>query len=167
MAGTADHDRRAAAPADQETSVPSRPPAIRTDDRPGITSDGRYVPRTGGGPPDPRAVIDDLRRRLRAEQEKTLNSVDAVLGAQAAAAQARAETQDVYYRLHVRETELAQLKELLDGSSDRFRTGAELETGARGGSAVEADTTEREPYPMPGEALRILVGSILRAAGLR
>lgn len=64
-------------------------------------------------PPDPRAIIDELRRRLRIEQEKSLNAHDAVLGARAMAAQAKAETQEVFHRLHVRETELNQLKELL------------------------------------------------------
>lgn len=76
------------------------------------------APRLVGAPPDPRDVIEQLRDRLRGEQEKTLNAVDAVLGAQAAAAQAKAETREVYHRLHVRERELEQLKELLEQVDD-------------------------------------------------
>ena len=87
-------------------------------DRPGIESDGRYARPNDEPPPDPRAIIDDLRRRLRVEEEKSLNAVDAVLGARAAAAQAKADAQETFYRLHVRETELAQLKELLVGPDE-------------------------------------------------
>ena len=60
-----------------------------------------------------RSLVADLRRQLRAERERSLNATDRVLGAQAEAAQARAEIKELQYRLHVRETELAQAKELL------------------------------------------------------
>ncbi len=132
------------------------PPARRAvDDQPQIESDGRLAGPAQGAPPDPRTVIDDLRRRLRAEQEKSLNSIDAVLGAQAAAAQAKAETQEVFYRLHVRETELEQLKELL---ADENRALSSFDGGpaaAPGGSADEE--------PTPAVAARMLLSSIKRA----
>jgi hypothetical protein len=81
----------------------------------GASSSGQASdePIVVGAPPDPRDVIDDLQLRLQLEQEKSLNALDAVLGAQAAAAQAKAETREVFHRLHVREQELTQLKELL------------------------------------------------------
>ncbi len=113
-------------------------------------------------PPDPRAVIEDLRRRLRAEQEKSLNAADAVLGARAVAAQARAETQEIYYRLHVTETELNRLKELLAVES------AERSDGSEGARSVEAEVETEEPRPPAvGEAVRILVGALTRRAGWR
>lgn len=107
-------------------------------DRPRIDSDGRSQEPRNEAPPDPRAVIEDLRHRLRVEEEKSLNAADAVLGARAAAAQAKAETQDVFYRLHVRETELAQLKELIAGQ-------------------------EVIPEPTPSSAARTLLASVKRA----
>ncbi len=60
------------------------------------------------------AEVARLRRQLRAERERSLNATDRVLGAQAEAAQARAEIKELQYRLHVREAELAQAHELLD-----------------------------------------------------
>lgn len=56
----------------------------------------------------------ELRRQLRAERERSLNATDRVLGAQAEAAQARAQIKELEYVLHVREAELDRLKELLD-----------------------------------------------------
>lgn len=109
--------------------------------------DERPLEVLNDAPPDPRTVIDDLRRRLRIEQEKALNAVDAVMGARAAAAQAKAETQDVFYRLHVRETELNQLKELL----------AEMEGKSVVGRGLGADA------PKPAEAARTLLTSVKRA----
>lgn len=113
--------------------------------------DERPLEVLNDAPPDPRSVIDDLRRRLRIEQEKALNSVDAVMGARAAAAQAKAETQDVFYRLHVRETELNQLKELL----------AEMEQKAPGGRGTGADAAK------PAEAAKALLSSVKRAVAER
>ncbi len=101
-------------------------------DKPRIESDGRYAKPNEEPPPDPRAVIEDLRRKLRAEQEKSLNSVDAVMGARAAAAQAKAETQETFYRLHVRETELAQLKELMAEQNQPAATPGPSSTGSPG-----------------------------------
>lgn len=113
--------------------------------------DSRPLEVLNDAPPDPRAVIDDLRRRLRVEQEKALNAVDAVLAARAAAAQARAETQEVFYRLHVRETELNQLKELL----------VELEGRLDDENGPETET------PTPSEAARTLLSSVRRAVAER
>ncbi len=125
----AEHDERRSQPPmllgdrrDDQTGSPVDP-----GDRPRIESDGRYAKPNEEPPPDPRAVIEDLRRKLRAEREKSLNATDAVLGARAAAAQAKAETQEIYYRLHVRETELAQLKELMAAQADEERDAAQGE----------------------------------------
>lgn len=107
---------------------------------------------TEAGPPttvegDPRIIIDRLQQRWREEREQRLNAVDALVGAEAAVAQAKAETEDVLYRLHVRETELEQSSALL----------AELE--ARG---LRADPTVADAAR---NLLRALVRSARRAAG--
>jgi hypothetical protein len=65
-------------------------------------------------PADPEATIADLRRQLRRERERAINATDRVLGAQAEAAQARAEIKELQYRLHVREAELVQARELVE-----------------------------------------------------
>lgn len=120
MTDRTEHEERRAQPPMLLGDRPGDQPGHQVDpgDRPRIESDGRYAKPNDEPPPDPRAVIEDLRRKLRAEQEKSLNATDAVLGARAAAAQARAETQETYYRLHVRETELAQLKELMAAQAE-------------------------------------------------
>ncbi len=64
------------------------------------------------------AEVARLRRQLRAERERSLNATDRVLGAQAEAAQARAEIKELQYRLHVREAELAHANELLGQESE-------------------------------------------------
>ncbi len=138
----------AQAGADGQPGHHQRSGAVPSDggDRLWIQPEGRPIEVVNDTPPDPRAVIEDLRRSLRAEQEKTLNSVDAVMGARAAAAQAKAETQEVFYRLHVRETELAQLKELL------------AESGVLDG---------RSNAPSPSAAARTLLSSVKRAVSDR
>ena len=70
---------------------------------------------TGSGNGDEAA----LRRELAEAKERNLNAVDALIGAEAAAAQARQDIDDIFHRLDRRESELRQLKELL---------GFELET---------------------------------------
>ena len=137
--------------------------ATTGSDRPRIASEGRFVGPAESTPPDPRAVIDDLRRRLRIEQEKSLNSVDAVLGARAVAAQAKAETQEILYRLHVRETELEQLKELVveRGSPGRPDPGFDPGAGRHHGEHPTG-----EP-PSPAAALRQLLGAIRRSVARR
>ena len=85
----------------------------RRSDPPKISSEGRFPLPDDDQPPDPRLVIEDLRRKLRLEKERSLNATDAVMGARAAAAQAQAESQELFYRLHVKETEIDQLRELL------------------------------------------------------
>ncbi len=54
-----------------------------------------------------------LHRRVAELEERNLNATDALIGAQAAAAQARREIDGIFHRLHVREQELQELKELL------------------------------------------------------
>ncbi len=66
-----------------------------------------------------RTVVAELRRQLQVERERSLNATDRVLAAQAEAAQARAEIKELQYRLHVRETELGQARELLAGAAER------------------------------------------------
>ena len=61
------------------------------------------------------AEVEDLRRRLRIERERSMNATDRVLGAQAEAAQARAEIKELYHRLHVREAEVTELRAMLGG----------------------------------------------------
>ena len=90
----------------------------RRSDPPKISSEGRFPLSDDDQPPDPRLVIEDLRRKLRLEKERSLNATDAVMGARAAAAQAQAESQELFYRLHVKETEIDQLKELLAERTD-------------------------------------------------
>lgn len=71
----------------------------------------------GAGPGDGNASareIAELRRQLLVERERSLNATDRVLGAQAEAAQARAQIKELEYVLHVREAELARLKERVD-----------------------------------------------------
>lgn len=85
---------------------------------------GRGLRRAVDSPADPVTDADlgtdcgddlvELRRLLQIERERSLNVTDRVLGAQAEAAQARAEIKELQYRLHVREAELANLTELLD-----------------------------------------------------
>ena len=65
------------------------------------------------------AELARLRHRLAEVEEQHLNATDALIGAEAAAAQARRDIDDIFHRLHVREQELKELKELL---------GFELET---------------------------------------
>lgn len=73
---------------------------------------------------DPQAVIADLRRQLRRERERALNATDRVLGAQAEAAQARAEIKELHHLVHVREVELAQLRELVETGGQGARNAA-------------------------------------------
>lgn len=54
-----------------------------------------------------------LRRRLAEVEEQNLNATDALIGAEAAATQARRDIDEIFHRLHVREQELKRLKELL------------------------------------------------------
>lgn len=68
---------------------------------------------------DDQNELIELRRRVAELEEQHLNDTDALIGAEAAAAQARRDIDDVFHRLHVRENELKELKELL---------GFELET---------------------------------------
>lgn len=68
---------------------------------------------------DDRNELSELRRRVAELEEQHLNDTDALVGAEAAAAQARRDIDDIFHRLHVREHELEELKELL---------GFELET---------------------------------------
>lgn len=68
---------------------------------------------------DDRDEVAELRRRVADLEERHLNDTDALIGAEAAAAQARRDLDDIFHRLHVREKELEALKELL---------GFELET---------------------------------------
>ncbi|MEL6984461.1 MAG: hypothetical protein AAFO29_18690 [Actinomycetota bacterium] len=58
--------------------------------------------------------VAELRRQLRAERERALNARDQMLGAQAEAAQTRAQIKELEYVLHVREAELATLKAQLE-----------------------------------------------------
>ena len=101
------------------------------------------MPSAAESVPDAAAVIEDLQRRLMVERETALNSVDAMLGARAKEAQAKAENKDLLYRLHVREAELMQLKELLDrdpkliGSGDADAVTAPGHDSTVGGEAVE------------------------------
>lgn len=94
-----------------------RPPSVERPSvrRPPVPAGPGDAIAVDAAPPtqDARAVIDELNRRLMVERETSLNSVDAVLGARAKEAQARAENKELLYRLHVREAELAQLKELM------------------------------------------------------
>ncbi len=156
MAGRNDGvDRRRPAP----MLIGETEPETSRSDRPRIASEGRFIGPADETPPDPRAVIDDLRRRLRIEQEKSLNSVDAVLGARAVAAQAKAETQEVLYRLHVRETELRQLKEILVEQQPTGETGLGDDAGSGGSGGVEP-----AGRPLgPGTAFRQLLGAIRRS----
>ena len=55
----------------------------------------------------------ELHRRVVEAEERNLNLADALVGAEAAAAQARRDIDDIFHRLHARETELKELKELL------------------------------------------------------
>jgi len=89
---------------------PDDGPEDGPDDGPDGVPDG--VPDDG----DPEA---ELRRRVAELEERHLNDVDALIGADAAAAHARRDIHEVFHRLHVREEELKELKELL---------GFELET---------------------------------------
>jgi hypothetical protein len=57
--------------------------------------------------------VSDLRRKLLAANERNLNAIDAVTGAEAAAAQAGKDIDGIFDRLHRREQELKALKELL------------------------------------------------------
>lgn len=89
------------------------------------------------------AEVARLRRQLLAERERSLNATDRVLGAQAEAAQARAEIRELEYRLHVREAELSQARQLLDLVDESPRSGVEQRTRAvartmvgRGGSVA-------------------------------
>lgn len=102
-----------------------------------------------GDEPDAREVIVDLRRRLAVEREVALNAVDAVLGAQAEAAQVRAENKELFYRLHVREVELEQLKELLGPAPHT--------AGSAEGSTAERDAAAGETGSDLGWAARSLV----------
>lgn len=76
------------------------------------------------------AEVARLRRQLLAERERSLNATDRVLGAQAEAAQARAEIRELEYRLHVREAELSQARQLLDLVDESPRSGVEQRTRA-------------------------------------
>jgi hypothetical protein len=118
--------------------------------------------------PDPGAVIEDLRRRLRAEQERSLNATDAMRGAKAEAAQARAEIRELHHRLHVREAELRALQELIADGAAGDGTGAfgPARTGAPTGQVAAGDGETAEG-PAPAQALRILAGSVARQLGLR
>ncbi len=75
--------------------------------------------------------LDELRRQLRAEREHSLNATDRVLGAQAEAAQARAEIKELQHRLHVREAEVAQLRAELAERQDPAGLAATTERLAR------------------------------------
>lgn len=55
----------------------------------------------------------ELHRRLAELEERHLNATDALIGAEAAVAQARRDIEEIFHRLHVRERELTELKELL------------------------------------------------------
>ncbi|MDH3299860.1 MAG: hypothetical protein OES24_05070 [Acidimicrobiia bacterium] len=57
--------------------------------------------------------LSRLRRRVAELEEQHLNATDAVIGAEAAAAQARRDIEDIFHQLHVREEELKELKGLL------------------------------------------------------
>ena len=107
-------------------TAPSAGPSTGRDRERPTGSGADPGPPAGDGPDGAPPEIDDLRRRLRIERERSLNATDRILGAQAEAAQARAEIKELYHRLHVREAELAQLRELL---TDRPPTGP---TGVRG-----------------------------------
>ncbi len=54
-------------------------------------------------------ALDRLEQLYRREREQRLNAVDALVGAQAELTQAKADNDDLFYRLHVRETELARV----------------------------------------------------------
>ncbi|MEM9561202.1 MAG: hypothetical protein AAGA93_01205 [Actinomycetota bacterium] len=87
---------------------------IKRDERIGSAPEQPTPPTQAGAadgqePPDPSAEADLLRRQLRRERERSLNATDRVLGAQAEAAQARAEIKELRYMLHVRNAELAEL----------------------------------------------------------
>ena len=69
---------------------------------------------SGSATRDDRVTIAELRRQLLAERERSLNATDRVLGAQAEAAQARAEIKELRYALHVRDAELARAEDLID-----------------------------------------------------
>jgi exonuclease VII small subunit len=57
--------------------------------------------------------VAELRRRLARAEERNLNAIDAIRGAEARLAQAEKDVDDIFHRLDVREKELAQLKEYL------------------------------------------------------
>ena len=59
-----------------------------------------------------------LRDRVAQVEEQKLNAVDALIGAEAAAAQARRDIDEIFHRLHLREEELKQLKEALGHNLD-------------------------------------------------
>ncbi len=77
--------------------------------------------------------VDGLRRRLAVAEERVLNLVDAVVGAEAAAAQARRDVDHIFHRLHLREQELKALKEMLG-----FELDTPLDEIARGLGPVVA-----------------------------
>lgn len=59
------------------------------------------------------ATLAELRQRLAEAEERNLNAVDAIRGAEARTAQAKHDSDELFHRLDVRETELKRLKELL------------------------------------------------------
>lgn len=161
--------------ADDRPEIPTASPAVggpapAPPPRPGATpgpGGGRSADVAAPNPPDPGAVIDDLRRRLRAEQERALNATEAMRGARAEAAQTQAEVRELQHRLHVRETELRKLEELLGGDGAI----ADLALADPGGTSPTPSPSSPSPGgdepPTPAEALRTLVGSVARHLGLR
>ena len=141
------------------------PDRRRVDDRPMTTPGPAVGERTiPPEPPDPGAIIDELRRRLRLEQERTLNATDAMRGALAEAAQARAEVRELHHRLHVRETELGVLEQLVGADGGRAAW-APTEPPAAGTPVPQEP--EAATVASPGQALRVLVGTVARRIGLR
>ena len=57
--------------------------------------------------------VAGLRRRLAEAEERNLNAIDAIRGAEARAAQAKRNFDELFHCLDVRENELRRLKELL------------------------------------------------------
>jgi hypothetical protein len=134
-------------------------PERRADDR-------AATPSTSTAPPDPGSVIDDLRRRLRAEQERTLNATDAMRGAWAEAAQARAEIRELQHCLHVRESELRALGGLV-AADDPLDTGTTPGSGGTSPSPAPVAGSEATELPTPMQALRILARSVAHHLGRR
>ncbi len=97
----------------------------------------------------------ETERLLAEAREQNLNLRDALIGAEAAAAQARRDIDEIFHRLDVRETELKRLKELLGFELDTpleqvARSLGKPGSGDPSGSSTGSGVVRRRPRSVPG-----------------